>query len=528
MRTLDRVRAIFGAAYTAALAASKRATRTRTEDEFDARRLTPTYRTPIVPSSAPTFDVPGVYDALDAQQIGMFYAPWELAKAMRRDDAIYVARSNRIAPMRCLSVRIEEGKGARASTAASEGEALFGNEGIAATQDTFADIDGCLADHGIAIGINNWTPRDNGSRIDVQHTMWPLQWVWYNSAARCLMTRIDPFPTRDVSSYGADVLPRDPYGDPRITSNVVPIIHGDGRWTIYRKHEHFPWTQEAAVLPCGLIFSALQLSIRSWVKGADSHGSAKIVGELPQGFDLNEGTPEVEGFLNLLRDIAVSESPYGLKPFGSNVDVLANPSDMHAIFRDIVENRSKAAARSYLGTDAILGSVGGAPGVDISELFRMANSLLQSDLEAITRGYRQGVIEPHAAINYGDSACACSRAYNVPDADAAKIAKEEGERQTAYLGGLAALKTAGIELTQAMVLDLAGAYHARPITLPATDAARGRQIFAYEIDAGAFTLDEVRQNKGYGPKADGTGKLTAPELAAKAQPKAPSDDAPPA
>ncbi len=465
MRARDLIQYARDRAAAVLLAASKRATRTRTEDEFDVKRLTPTFRTPIIPSSAPGFDLPSVYAALDAQQIGTFFAPWELGKAMRRDDAIFNARTNRIAPMRCLDVEIVPGKGPRASTAASEGEALFGSDGVAVTQDTMADIDGCLADHGFAIGVNTWTPRAGGARVDVEHKLWPLQWAWYNSAARCLMTRVDPYPTRDVSSYGADGVPVDTHGDPKLRSNIVPIIHGDGRWTIYRKHDHFPWTQEAAILPAGLVFAAHQLALRSWCKGADSHGSSKVVGELPQGFDLEDGSPETQGFLDLLRDIAVSESPYGLKPFGSKVDILSNPGTMWQVFKELVDNREKAAARCYLGTDAILGSVGGAPGVDISALFRMANSLLQSDLEAIRRGFRQGVIEPHAAINYGDSACACDRRYLVPDADAAEVAKEEGERQTAYVEALCALQSAGIQITDQMNADLAGAYHAKQIAI---------------------------------------------------------------
>jgi hypothetical protein len=526
MQARDVIATALATAGRVMLAASKRATRTRTSDEFDVRALTPTYRTPIVPSSAPGFDLPGVYAALDAQQVGMFYGPSELAKAMRRDDAIYVARTNRIAPMRCLGVEITPGKGPKASTAASEGEAQFGDDGVAVTQDTMADIDGCLADHGLAIGINNLTPRDDGSRVDVAHTMWPLQWTWYNAAARCLMTRVDPFPSRDVSAYGVDTMPRDTHGDPRLSSSVVPIVHGDGRWTVYRKHEFVPWTQDAAILAGGLVFAAHLLCLRSWGKGADSHGGAKVIGELPEGFDLDTDSPEVQGFLTQLQAIAVGDAPFGVKPFGSKIDLLSNPATMHLVFKDLVENREKAAARIWLGTDAILGSVGGAPGVDISELFRMANSLLQGDLEAIKRGFRQGVIEPWAAINFGDSACAPTRSYLVPDADSAAVATADGDRQTAYLAGVASLKSAGIELTQTMVEDLADAFHAKPIELPATAASRGAQIFAYEIDAGAFTLDEVRANKGFAPMPDGQGAKTSPQLKAEATADATADAAP--
>ena len=69
----------------------------------------------------------------------------------------------------------------------------------------------------------------------------------------------------------------------------------------------------------------------------------------------------------------------------------------------------------------------------------------------------------------------------------------------------------------------AEAFHAKPITLPESLEARGVKIFEYEINAGAFTLDEIRTNKSgaFGPLPNGAGATTAPSTRSQVKP---SDD----
>jgi hypothetical protein len=455
-----------------ALATSKRARRIRTADEFSVPELTPTMRSPIVPAGSWSWSLQEIMAARDAQMMGQFTAPVELAKSMRTNSALYTAWANRLAPQRRLSVTIKPGRGPKASLAQKEGEALFGNDGIALHPDTMSDVVSDLADHGLAIGVNQWTPRPDGCRVDVELKVWPLRYVWYSPAARCLMTRVDPYPMIDPSGFGANLLPRDAYGNPKTGgSTIVPIVHGDGRWTVFAKHAEMPWQKDAAVLPGAMVYGAIAYAERDWAKGSTSHGSAKVVGEMPEGFDLNTSGPEVRAFMALLADIAVGENPYGIKPFGSKVEILANPSNMWAVFKEWVENREKVAHRIYCGTDAALGSQGGAPGIDTAALFGVSENITSGDLEAIERGLLTGVSEPHAAINYGSSECASRRVYNVPDSDASQVAKEEREAQAAYCTTLGDLQTKGFVVTQQIADDLAGAFRAKPIQIQLAPAA---------------------------------------------------------
>lgn len=457
-------------ARTITLAASKRARRVRTSGEFDVASLIPTMRSPIVSNAAWSWDIPSILQARDDQMIGRFVSAVRLAESMRTDDALYSAYQNRIAPQRCLNVELQLGKGPKATTAFSEADALFGSQGVALHPDTMSDIEGCLAQHGVAIGVNAWTPRANGSRIDVEHKMWPLEFVWWNQAARCLMTRVDPFPGMDVSSFGTIGLPKDPYGSPPLAgSNLTPIIHGDGRWTIYQKHDFMPWRQDAALLPAALVWAAHAFGMRDWAKGSAAHGSSKIIGELPQGFDigsLDNPTPDGKNFIALLAAIASDDTPFGIKPFGSKVEILANPGNMWQVFVELVNNREKAAHRIYTGTDAALGAQGGAPGVDIVSLFGVSQTIVQGDLEALERGLLTGVIQPWAAINHGDSMCAPTRRYVIPDGDANAIATQDGSKMTAYIAALNVLKTSGL-LTQDTANWAADAFHVCPIVVPA-------------------------------------------------------------
>lgn len=443
------------------LAASKRARRVRTADEFNVARMTPTIRPPVIPSAAWSWSVPEIMSARDSQMIGQFVSAVRLAETFNSDDACFTAKQNRLAPQRCLSVELVQGKGPRSSQIAGEGEALFGKQGIAVSPATMADINRCIADHGVAIGVNAWTPRADGSRVDVEHKCWPLEFVFYHTAARCLVTRVDPNPTADAATLPG--MPRDVWGDPKLPSNLMPIIHGDGRWTIYQKSDFMPWRHDAALLSTALIYAAHAYAIRDWSKSAAMHGSAKVVGALPEGFDLDEDSEHVQRFLKLLADIAASDMPYGIKPFGSDVQVLASPSNMHQVFSDLALNREKAVHRVYTGTDAALGAQGGAPGLDVESLFGVTTTIVQGDLSAIDRGFNTGVVQPWAAINFGDSTQAPSRRYVIPDDDEAARVKDLGERQTNYTNALANLRRAGVPLTQQSCDAMAEQYGAQRI-----------------------------------------------------------------
>lgn len=427
-------------------APSKRARKIRTSDEFNLSRLSAQLRAPQRHDAATSWTIAEIVAARDLQMAGRFERPARLVESMRTDDALFVAAQNRLAPARCIPVELRPaGDNTRARSIASEAAALWGQEGVGVQADTIADINGCLVDHGVAFGYNVANPRADGSRVDFEHHYWPIDAVRWDPIDRAFKTRVD--------SYGLAPI------DGATATGEIPIVHGDGRWTIYRRHEHAPWKADAAILSAALVWARHAYALRDWSKGSTAHGNAKIVGELPEGMPLQGAdgglTPEAAAFLELLRTLASVDSPYGVRPSGSKTEILSNSSSAWQVWDELAANAEKAAARIYLGTDGTLGANGGAPGVDIASLFGVAATKVEGDLRTIERCFRTGVIEPWCAVNFGDSALAPRRVYLIPDGDQAARHKSAAEQNAAYLGALKTASEAGIVLTPEYVAGLA-------------------------------------------------------------------------
>jgi len=464
------------------LAASKKARVVRERGEFNTAALAALVRAPLINSGAFAWSLDAILSARDAQMAGSFSAPARLAESFNTDDALFTARSVRLAPVQSLSVKVTAGRGPKADSIAAEAEALFGDKGIAWSSDTENTVRAQLVDHGVAFAAITWQPRADGSRWDLVISAWPIEFVRWDALANCYVTRVrrpdaDPEPTaRDLhpGALGA------------IESGLEPIIHGNGRWIVFKKSELLPHrSADATLLPAALLWPCHAFANRDWRKGSAIAGNAKVVGEMEPGTALTdskgEPTPEATAFLTLLQAIASQDSPYGIRPFGSKTEILANPSaNAWEVFAKLSESSERAAARIYLGTDGVLGAQGGAPGVDISALFGVATSKVQSDLACIQRGL-QTAIEIWTAINFGDSKQAPTREYKFPDPDLSRVREDFGKRNAAFLADVKAAKEAGFKLTKEWVASIAEKHGVpvpeladvatAPSTAPANDAA---------------------------------------------------------
>jgi len=426
-------------------AASKRAKRVRVAAEFDVQRLAAELMAPSAPVGLYAWTLPDIFAARDEQMLGRFRLAARMAESMRTDDALYVAYTNRLAPQRCIKVALKPaGKGARAAAVSGEGEALFGQRGVGIYPDTLADIHGCLVNHGVAFAIAVAKPRIDGSRVDYFLKAWPIEFVRWDAYTKTFKTQVDSGPEET-------------------------IVHGDGRWIIFAKNEIEPW-KHGAILPSALVWARHAYGLRDWAKGSLAHGNAKIVGEMPEGVSLQEGpdgalSPQAASFLTLLRALASGEAPVGIRPAGSKTDFVANPSNAWQVFDQLVTGADKAAARIYLGTDGTMGSQGGAPGVDVEELFGVAATIVEGDLHCIERGLQSGLLEPWAAINFGSSDLAPQRLYTIPDADEIALGDSLAKRRTDFWADIASTKANGFEVTQEYVDALALAYNVSPPTL---------------------------------------------------------------
>ncbi len=450
-------------------APSKRARKIRVSAEFNASRLAAEVQRPK-DSSVGVFSwtLADISQARDMQMRGYFLLASRMADAMRTDDALAVAYENRLAPQRCIPVKLKAAPGARGKSIKKEAEALFGQDGVGIHPDTLADVHGCLVNHGVAFGICVYTPREDGTRVDVELKYFPIEYVMWDRVVRCFKARVDPA-TVPKSEIAAADLNAGTYGF--VGGAYLPIVHGDGRWVVFKKHEIDPWKQEAAILPGCLVWARHAYAVRDWAKGSVAHGAAKIVGEMPAGSALQQAdgamTPEAASMIELLRAMANGDAPIGIRPAGSKTDYVVNNSTAWQVWSELVSGAEKAAARIYLGTDGTLGTQGGAPGVDIASLFGVATTKIEGDLRAIERGLSTGVIEPWCAMNFGDSSLAPKRLYKVPNADREKNIAARATRMTGFWAAIKSAHDSGIIVDQDYVTGLAADFEVRAPLLPA-------------------------------------------------------------
>lgn len=445
-------------------APSKKKKIIRTAVEFDVNALRTALSAPKgsgIPLTSWT--LADILNARDEQLRGQFARPAKMAEVMRTDDALAVARENRLAPFRCIKVQIEKAKDSPvAERIAGEAEALFGQNGVALTSDTVSSVASCLVDHDIAVAQTIPVPREDGSRVDLEIRAWPLEHVRWDSHDRCFKTRIDPS------------LPLPP--DVTVGSEI-PIIHGDGRWLIFQRYEIDPF-KHAALLAAAVVWARHAYAARDWAKSSLAHGAVKALGTMPEGVPLKkagQNSDEAEAMIALMRGFIEGDELGGLKPFGSEVEFVENGSSAWEIFAKLIENAEKAAARIYLGTDGTLGASGGAPGVDIQALFGVAASKVQSDTDCISRGIKTA-IEIWTAMNFGDSALAPTRRYMLVDSDEDADRASMQTRRAAFFADIKEARENGFDVSQPYVDELAKAYGIDPPKLavkPTPDASTG-------------------------------------------------------
>lgn len=445
-----------------------------------------------------SWDLEQIRAARDDQERGRFQRPVRLAEAFRTDDAMFVPYCARVSTLSAVKLCWEPGSSVR-EVAATARAARY----IKAPSHVRQAIQGTLVNHGIAIGYVLQTPSADGQNITFTLSEWPLEHVWYDSARAKLRTR-----TYD----GAD----------------LDITHGDGRWVVFAKFGVTPWTQDACVLPGAFVWAAHALGLSSWAGAADSHGRPKVVGTLPELVKLGkegELSPEAEALLNTLGRMMAGETDVGALPFGSKAEVLINESNAWQVFDKLTSNRERAAARLYLGTDAILGATGGAPGVDIESLFEVASTVLQNDREAIERGLREGMVEPWALLHGENPELIECWRYDLPDPDKAKRAEQEATAIERLGAALKILRDSQMQVDQTTVDALA---EALGVTVPTILAAQETRVVPLDLAptdvAKVVTVNEARLSRSLPPREGGDVTIAEQDAAlARAAAPAPAD-----
>jgi hypothetical protein len=424
-------------------AASKRAKKVRVAEDFDLLKLAAEKLPPMQTIGQTSWEFDDIRSAVIAQLSGQFSQSVDLGNNLKRDAALFTALLNRLAPHRGLPIELRSASTtSRASRIRDEAEALYGKNGIAIHPDTIGDLNEQLANHGVAIAYNVWTPRLDGLRVDVEVKAWPLRWVRWMPVKRCYVTQT-------------------------AAGELVDIQHGDGKWIVIQQHQVEPWTW-GSIIPAGLIWYDRAFGIRDRSKTSTSIGNAKMVGEMPEGVALQkkgstELTPEARAFLDMLKALYAGHTA-GLRPSGAKTEILSNPSTAWQIFNDIIKGNDVDASRIYLGSDGTTKDAGGNY-IKSLFLFGVRNDIVEGDLRALERGLRTGSIEPWTAINFGDSTLAPERVWLMPDADEDARRASRAEQDIAFNATVKAYKDNGFDIEAAGFLE--GLAQTYGVTAPA-------------------------------------------------------------
>lgn len=499
--TLARVAAGRGSDRTLAMLAERVKDRVRTSDEF--AKVARNVRAPRSTGDIHAWSLERIRAARDEQMRGKFQLPVKLAAAMRTNGELFVAYHTRTAPVGALGAHLKPAAGARG--VALQRKAA---KSVIIPRGVLLGIAGTRANHALAIGHVVRESNAEGTLVDMRLEEWPLEFVYWDTSREMLMTRTDGGPD-------------------------VPIIHGDGEWIVFKKYDLEPWKQDACILPGGLLWAALAGAIKDWNLGATSHGQAKMIAQLPEGFTLQNAdglTADAAALLALLQGLVSGENGAGVVPNGTEVDFVSNNSSAWQVFSQLVDNREKIATRIYLGTDAILGATGGAPGVDIAALFRVASTIVQGDLDVICDGINIGMLQPWAAINDGDSRNAPTLEFRMPDPDAAAVAAERDAKEKQLVEAIERRKAAGFDVTQEVVDDLAAVFGVTPSPKLASSAPPAAFTLAPTDAAKVVLGKEARASLGLPPFNDkrDTMTLTQIDALADATGEAQAPAAPPA
>ena len=306
-------------------APSKRAKKVRVEKEFDLDRLVAKL---FMPRDGRTtidaWSLPDINTARQEQMLGQFVLASRMSEQMHTDDALFVAKSNRLAPLASIPVKLKAAKGARGlSQSPKRPSALFGADGVGITPATLKSIHDCYVDHGVAFATCAATPREDGSRVDFEMHYWPIEYVRWDPVFRVYKARADPNTVQPGDIPEVEGPDGNSYGF--VGGYWIPVVHGDGRWIIFSDYEIEPFRRSAAILPAALVWARHAFAARDWARGSRSHGSAKVVGELPAGVPLQASggglSAEAMAFIELLRSIATDDSPAGIRPAGAKTEL---------------------------------------------------------------------------------------------------------------------------------------------------------------------------------------------------------------
>lgn len=414
----------------------------------------------------------------DGAEAGHVWRSKRLARVFRRDSNVVAALGQRVAPWLGCAPELSDGdESLRAELApqiSPRGQLLP----LAVLRDVAEDLAMC----GMSVLHHPWTPRADGTRWDTTPRVWDLEsveWDHYHGIYYAW--------TREMGR--------------------VPIVHGDGVWTIVKSNDLHPH-EHGAVIPLAINVASRMSTIVDRNNGSKAVGMPKVVGTLPASVKVQ--SPE-----GIALDTALNTMMQGLAriviPDGTKVDKLQfDAAGMGQFFSETIKFDRTDVFFALTGQDGSAQSAGGNY-QKAQVLEAVLYSWVVADVWAGSSGITSGLLRPYAAINRGNADLAPWLGWPLPDPDEDARIKSRTEREEKLVAIVQARRTAGFVVTQADVNALAAALRIPPPTL--ADVGTKKELFAYHQRGKLFTRNEIRESRGFAPLSGPEGKELVDEMA---------------
>lgn len=376
------------------------------------------------------WDPNSVRAARDAHMLGNFEQSGRLIDSMLVCPRTYNATRTRLAPplgltRQVLASDFQNGRGI-SETVRADCAALIAEDSDACGNAVLANAFRISASAGFWLGQNIYTPRADGSHVDIKLVPFPIRSLTYDYG---------------VQRYRA-----------LTTEGLIDITPNDGKWVLFEPHG-FQSFLMGAVRSLSLVWADRMYGVRDRSNHAQAHGSPKVLGKLPAGVPSDGPEGKIlQKLINALRNPRAG----GVLPNGTDAEYLELKSLAHKIFGELIESDSADIDFALLGH---AGGVGNG-GVYVAErlLDGVVYDVVKTDIGGATAPLNQGFFRPYVLINYGRDDVRPKMGWKVPDLREEARLKEIGERHIAFNEALASYAANGFDVDQDAVDQLAAEY----------------------------------------------------------------------
>jgi hypothetical protein len=271
----------------------------------------------------------------------------------------------------------------------------------------------------------------------------------------------------------------------------VPIVHGDGKWTILRQ-THTHTHENGAIVPLAINVASRGHSIVDRSAGAQAVGHPKIHAALPEKV-------AVDSPVGRSLEVAVQELWQGLRHIvtdnSTKLTKLEFSGQGWQIFPEGLKLDKSDIFLALTGQDGSAANEGGS----YAKAYILQGILFAwvvADTMAGSGGYTTGVLRPWAAVNRGDPDEAPVLAWPLPDPEENERLAALAKRHKEYAEAIEAHRKNGFDITPEFATKLAAQMR---IDVPPLATKPLPELFAYNQRARLFTRDEHRIARGREP-----------------------------